>query len=86
MTHTQEILTIAICVAGTMATRFLPFLIFREGRPVNCSEGCPPKRACDASVAPNVFFSELNASASTPNFKSPNINGTNMISPFSCFF
>ena len=25
-------MTIAICVAGTMATRFLPFLIFREGR------------------------------------------------------
>lgn len=34
MTQAQEIMTIAICVAGTMATRFLPFLIFREGRPV----------------------------------------------------
>ena len=34
MTHAQEIMTIAICVAGTMATRFLPFIIFREGRPV----------------------------------------------------
>ncbi len=34
MTHTQEIITIAICAAGTMATRFLPFVVFREGRPV----------------------------------------------------
>ncbi|OUO92873.1 branched-chain amino acid transporter permease [Cloacibacillus sp. An23] len=34
MTQAQEIMTIAICVAGTMATRFLPFIIFREGRPV----------------------------------------------------
>lgn len=33
MTITQQILTIAICALGTMATRFLPFLIFREGRP-----------------------------------------------------
>ena len=28
MTVTQKIITIAICVLGTMATRFLPFLIF----------------------------------------------------------
>ncbi|MBO5199975.1 MAG: branched-chain amino acid transporter permease [Clostridia bacterium] len=28
MTVTQQIITIAICVLGTMATRFLPFLIF----------------------------------------------------------
>lgn len=28
MTITQQILTISICVLGTMATRFLPFLIF----------------------------------------------------------
>lgn len=32
MTLTQEILTIAAVVAGTMATRFLPFLLFPEGR------------------------------------------------------
>lgn len=28
MTVTQQIITIGICVLGTMATRFLPFLIF----------------------------------------------------------
>lgn len=28
MTLIQEIITIALCVAGTMLTRFLPFLIF----------------------------------------------------------
>lgn len=34
MTVTQEIITIALCVLGTMATRFLPFLIFSGHRPV----------------------------------------------------
>lgn len=33
MTLTEQILTIAMCVLGTMATRFLPFLIFGENRP-----------------------------------------------------
>lgn len=33
MTLTQQILTIAILALGTMATRFLPFLIFRDNRP-----------------------------------------------------
>lgn len=28
MTVTQQIITIALCVLGTMATRFLPFLVF----------------------------------------------------------
>ncbi len=32
MTLTQQIITIAMCVLGTMATRFLPFLIFRENK------------------------------------------------------
>lgn len=32
MTTTQEILTIIMVVLGTMATRFLPFLIFPEGK------------------------------------------------------
>ncbi len=32
MTVTQQIITIAMCVLGTMATRFLPFLVFRENR------------------------------------------------------
>ncbi len=33
MTIGQQIITIAICVVGTMATRFLPFLIFSGKRP-----------------------------------------------------
>ncbi len=33
MTLTQEIITIALCVLGTMATRFLPFLIFSSKKP-----------------------------------------------------
>jgi len=33
MTLTQQIVTIAVVVLGTMLTRFLPFLIFSPGRP-----------------------------------------------------
>ncbi len=33
MTITQQIMTIAICVIGTMATRFLPFLVFSSQKP-----------------------------------------------------
>lgn len=33
MSLTEQILTVAICALATMLTRFLPFLIFREGRP-----------------------------------------------------
>ena len=33
MTLTQEIITVALCVLGTMATRFLPFLIFSPKHP-----------------------------------------------------
>ena len=32
MTITQQILTIIVVVLGTMLTRFLPFLIFPEGK------------------------------------------------------
>lgn len=32
MTLTQQIITIALCIAATMTTRFLPFLIFSENR------------------------------------------------------
>ena len=53
MTHTQEILTIAICVGGTMATRFLPFLIFREGRPV------PPYVQYLGKALPSAIFAML---------------------------
>lgn len=33
MTVQQQIITIAMCVVGTMLTRFLPFLVFRPKRP-----------------------------------------------------
>ncbi|CAM4134666.1 branched-chain amino acid transport protein AzlD [Saccharibacillus endophyticus] len=33
MTVSQQIVMIAVVVLGTMATRFLPFLIFPPGRP-----------------------------------------------------
>lgn len=33
MTITQQIITIAMCALGTMATRFLPFLVFRSDKP-----------------------------------------------------
>ena len=32
MTLSQQIITIALCVLGTMTTRFLPFLVFSENR------------------------------------------------------
>ena len=34
MSLAEQIIMIGICVAVTMATRFLPFLIFKEGKPV----------------------------------------------------
>ena len=33
MTLPQQIMTIALCVAATMLTRFLPFLVFRKKTP-----------------------------------------------------
>ncbi len=33
MTLTEQIITIAICVFGTMLTRFLPFLVFSSKKP-----------------------------------------------------
>ena len=33
MTFAQQVVTIALCVLGTMATRFLPFLVFSGKRP-----------------------------------------------------
>ena len=33
MTLTQQIVTIALCVGGTMLTRFLPFLVFSSKKP-----------------------------------------------------
>lgn len=36
MTTTQSIITIVAVVLGTMVTRFLPFLIFPEGKDTAC--------------------------------------------------
>ena len=33
MTATQPVITIGLCVLGTMLTRFLPFLVFRASKP-----------------------------------------------------
>lgn len=33
MTVPQQAITIALCALGTMATRFLPFLVFSDKRP-----------------------------------------------------
>ena len=33
MTLTQQIITIGLCALGTMATRFLPFVLFSDKRP-----------------------------------------------------
>lgn len=33
MTIMQQVITIALCVIGTMLTRFLPFMFFRSDRP-----------------------------------------------------
>lgn len=33
MTLSQQMITIALCVCGTMVTRFLPFAVFRSDRP-----------------------------------------------------
>jgi branched-subunit amino acid transport protein AzlD len=32
MTLTEQIITIGLCILGTMMTRFLPFLVFSENR------------------------------------------------------
>ena len=32
MTTVQEIITVLVVVAGTMVTRFLPFILFPEGK------------------------------------------------------
>ena len=32
MTILQQVITIGLCIAGTMLTRFLPFLLFKENR------------------------------------------------------
>jgi branched-subunit amino acid transport protein AzlD len=53
MTLTQQIITIALCALGTMATRFLPFLIFSENRPT------PPFVQYIGKYLPSAVFGML---------------------------
>lgn len=53
MTVLQQIIIIAMCVAGTMLTRFLPFLIFRSDRPT------PPYIQYLGRVLPLAVFAML---------------------------
>ncbi len=53
MTLTQQIITIAICALGTVATRFLPFWIFRADRPT------PHYIQYLGQVLPSAIFSML---------------------------
>ena len=53
MTVAQQIITIALCALGTMATRFLPFAVFRSDRPT------PPYIQYLGRVLPAAIFSML---------------------------
>lgn len=53
MTLEHQVLTIALCVVGTMATRFLPFLFFREQRPT------PPFVQYLGKALPGAVFAML---------------------------
>lgn len=53
MTLAQQILTIAICALATMATRFLPFLVFHEGR------STPPLVIYLGKALPSAIFAML---------------------------
>ena len=53
MTLAQQILTIAICALATMATRFLPFLVFRKGGPT------PPLVIYLGKALPSAIFAML---------------------------
>ena len=53
MTLTQQIITIAMVVLGTMLTRFLPFLLFPAGRPT------PPYIQYLGRVLPGAVFGLL---------------------------
>lgn len=53
MTLPQRIMTIGLCVLGTMMTRFLPFLIFSEKRPT------PPFVQYIGKYLPSAVFGML---------------------------
>ena len=53
MTVTQQVITIGLCVLGTMLTRFLPFLIFRASKPT------PKDIVYLGKVLPGAIFAML---------------------------
>ncbi len=53
MTITEQIITISMCVLGTMLTRFLPFALFRSNRPT------PPYVQYLGKVLPGAIFAML---------------------------
>lgn len=53
MTITQQLITIAMCVLGTMATRYIPFLLFPPGRQT------PPYVQYLGKVLPSAVFALL---------------------------
>ena len=53
MPLSQQIATIALCVLGTVLTRFLPFLVFRSDRPT------PPFVQYLGKVLPGAIFAML---------------------------
>ena len=60
MTLTEQILTIAMVVLGTMLTRFLPFLIFPAGRET------PRYIQYLGRVLPGAVFTPANCCRTTP--------------------
>jgi branched-subunit amino acid transport protein AzlD len=53
MTLSEQLITIALCVLGTMATRFLPFIVFNSKRPT------PKYIQYLGKVLPGAIFSML---------------------------
>jgi branched-subunit amino acid transport protein AzlD len=53
MTFTQQLLTIGVCVAATMLTRFLPFLVFSSRKPT------PPYMQYLGKALPSAIFAML---------------------------
>ena len=53
MTVTQQVITIGLCVLGTMLARFLPFLVFRASKPT------PKYMVYLGKVLPGAIFAML---------------------------
>lgn len=71
MSFTEQIITIAICALATMATRFLPFLIFREGKPTPPLVVYLGKALPAAIFAMLVVYSLRNVNLAIPNHGIP---------------